>query len=62
MPARVMHRGRPALVVDYHLLHVALRRSPLSPIYWAPISSISRMHEEKPAGIACPAGSISRPE
>jgi hypothetical protein len=38
---RVLHQGRPAIVVDYYLLHVALRRSPASPIYWAPIGEVT---------------------
>lgn len=35
----VSHRGRRFPIVDYYLLHVALRR-PDGSIYWAPISEI----------------------
>lgn len=54
--ATVIHAGRPATVVDYYQLHVALRQRPGSAIYWTSISNITASPKRKPAGFACPAG------
>lgn len=45
--ATVIHAGRPATIVDYYRLHVALRRRPGSAVYWASISDITRLPQKK---------------
>jgi hypothetical protein len=41
---RVTHNGRPAVIVDYHALHVALRRHWWSRVYWASIFDVEPVY------------------